>query len=349
MLITKYVGALAMSAALCVGCQGPELQEDTDQVTQGLKVWTGTNTSLAIGGVTGDGGRYPTRGIQLTGKDRFVMTATDDHAARISSIRWDNQNVTALSAPTGVLQATVGGVTVTNFTAAKPLLIYIGDPIGGTLRIYTNTVSASYNTYTTDWSPDSQQWNPYCPHEWVGPTQGGSTTFVAEPMVPIGGAKWSGTNGDRIEDPYAITMACAHDAIGGCVGIGYVPWETGYVRGSGTVSLQAYHQTCTRAKRADFCGNGEAHTTLNAGIKRHTPIQIWDNASIYSMGEQTPSSMEAYWSVDGATCFNPTRFRTTDQENSQYFMLRTLPGCPAKPTCDSGGFNSGILGTAQPQ
>jgi hypothetical protein len=67
------------------------------------------------------------------------------------------------------------------------------------------------------------------------------------------------------------------------------------------------HWICTRAARADYCGNGTSHT------RDGTTINIWDNLAapgpIQSHGN-TPLGMvfEAGWSTNGAVCLSHARW-----------------------------------------
>jgi hypothetical protein len=344
MSITRYVGALAMSTALCAGCQGPDVQEETAQVAQGVRIFTPTNSSLAFGGMI-DG--VPIRGIRLQGPNGYVMTTNNDQADRIASMAYGKKSVSALTAPNGVLQATVNGETITTFTATAPLILNLEDSLRGKLKIYAAQTMEGYTAYTAEFSRDGSSWQAFCPHSYVYTNnQGELEDFIAEPMIPVGGAKWSGSNGSRIEDPAAITLSCRHDAIGGCITWGYVPWETGSWHGT-PVQLIGYHQACTRLKRADFCGSGTPHTTLNEGIKKHTTIQVWDTAGLYDMPPQTLASMEAGWSPAGATCYNNYRFRTDDTTSSYYGMFLEANRCP-KPACTTMNPGFIMMGSARP-
>lgn len=344
MSMMRYVGALAVAAGVLGGCGGPEPQAETEteKVSQEIRISTMGNSSLGFGGTID---RTTIRGIRQTRGVWTVMSVGSDSEAPVTAMQLGRDSVTALSAASGRLVATTRAGTTSSFTAAAPLLLTLGAPLAGKLRIYVQTETPSYTKYVTEFSKDGSTWAPYCPHEYQGVLDGEIIDFIAEPMIPVDGAKWDAANGNRIADSGAISLSCAHDAIGGCVTWGYAPWETGTVRGGTTVSLVNHHQTCTRLKRADFCGNGVPHTTLNAGVKKHTPIQVWDSVGVYDMGPQTLSSMEAYWDVNGATCFNADRFRTSDSGNSQYLMLADLRSCP-KPRCTTNlGF---MMGSAIP-
>ncbi len=126
---------------------------------------------------------------------------------------------------------------------------------------------------------------------------------AALPALPLAN-RWNLTTGARIDAPDAVTFACSNGALGKCVRWGYRPWATS-TRCSGpmcsTVSLQDYHQACTRMVRADYCGNGEAHTIDG------TAIDVFDNLSPQVQSRSTNLKLEAKWTANGATCLNKTR------------------------------------------
>ena len=117
--------------------------------------------------------------------------------------------------------------------------------------------------------------------------------------------------GSHIDDPKSFTFACIEFALGKCVDLGYQPWKTKTLcTGSGNTkkcvktSLAPVHQACTRALRADYCGDGTSYTVDG------TLIDISD-----VMGIQKPSkgswSVEAEWSDAGAVCLEDTRIAGT--------------------------------------
>lgn len=57
------------------------------------------------------------------------------------------------------------------------------------------------------------------------------------------------------------TFSCQRGAVAKCArSWGYKPWKTLASPEHGPVSLQALHAACTRAARADYCGDGVSHT-----------------------------------------------------------------------------------------
>jgi ADYC domain len=132
---------------------------------------------------------------------------------------------------------------------------------------------ASYDaTYTLGEGDDG--WQPVC-------AAGGSAVVLA--------GTW-GADGARAASDELVTFACPGGALAKCVDFGYAPWRVG----EDGRSLAPLHQACTRAIRADFCGDGTSHT------RDQTRINLWDAAGVQpDAAEWTP---EAEWAEDGARC-----------------------------------------------
>ena len=119
--------------------------------------------------------------------------------------------------------------------------------------------------------------------------------------IPIA-ATWN-EHGDRVESTTLFTFGCTTGVIAKCYRWGYRPWLAGY----GDVT--STHYACTRAARADYCGNGKAHTRDGTGIT------IWDNlppmGPVRTQGPTPPLMLfEAGWSTSGAVCLSHTRWLT---------------------------------------
>lgn len=73
--------------------------------------------------------------------------------------------------------------------------------------------------------------------------------------------RWSG-DGDWLAGGW--TFSCLDGVIAKCVrSWGYKPWKRLRSPVHGDVDLQPLHQACTRAARADYCGDGTSHTREN--------------------------------------------------------------------------------------
>lgn len=141
--------------------------------------------------------------------------------------------------------------------------------------------------------------------EWVSPCIGDGGDALPVLIVQNG---WDDVSGDRIDDPDLITFACTNGVIAHCVEWGYVPWAESkecknFKKGKHceTVSLQDYHQACTRMARADYCGTGEPWTVPG------TPLDIWDHLSPQISERQLQWKIEAEWTPDGAYCLSDIR------------------------------------------
>ena len=83
---------------------------------------------------------------------------------------------------------------------------------------------------------------------------------------------------------------------------------------SGTGSLRDHHVACTRALRADYCGDGEVFTVNG------TLIDIYDNVGI-QLQTMPGWNLEAEWTAAGARCMGP-------EGNPRYQLIQTK-----KPDC----------------
>ncbi|MEZ4448307.1 MAG: ADYC domain-containing protein [Nannocystaceae bacterium] len=137
---------------------------------------------------------------------------------------------------------------------------------------------------------------------------------------------WDADSGDRVRPlpSGAVTFACLGAALAKCVQWGHVPWES--VDG---VNLADHHQACTRAVRADYCGDGTPHTTDG------TEIHILD-----LLGIETPAegeiATEAEWGPDGATCVDLDHLR-----HPEFTVECDAPAC-GEPFADGALIQTGI-------
>ncbi|MBI5481632.1 MAG: pentapeptide repeat-containing protein [Deltaproteobacteria bacterium] len=153
------------------------------------------------------------------------------------------------------------------------------------------------------WVPD--QWLPICPFsdqdgrynkavavKGAWESREGYQTFVApNGQAYSGGGLIPGTQGS------SFTFACTDGTISKCVErSGYKPWYG--------ASYDTLHQTCVRAMRADYCGDGHSFT------RPGTEINIYD----YMCIEQDTAGWygDASWDKSGAICFSFTPRYSTD-------------------------------------
>lgn len=145
-------------------------------------------------------------------------------------------------------------------------------------------------------------WQPLCGEDEKG---------LPVAAIPLAGTWDYGEGfpggGSHIEDPESFTFACEGRVLAKCVAMGYAPWQKGFLcntdaKGHKTcvkTTLQPFHQACTRALRADYCGDGVSHTEdgewtlLYDGIGIRADTEGW--------------TFEAEWDEDGARCLSRER------------------------------------------
>lgn len=98
----------------------------------------------------------------------------------------------------------------------------------------------------------------------------------------------------------AITLTCVSGAVGKCARFGYAPWR----HGPNGEDLTPYHAACVRLVRADYCGDGLAHT------RDGTMIDLYDDLGLQSRGTGADATFafEAGWGPEGAVCVAHTRW-----------------------------------------
>ncbi len=177
---------------------------------------------------------------------------------------------------------------------------------GDTLPLRIDAVEASSNPmnrdlqlYTVSYQTDAS-WQPLCGTDAQG---------HAVRAIPLAG-RWdyrSGVEGggSHIEDPSMFTFACEGYAIAKCVDLGYRPLGDDKPCNGGGAGcslmhlMDDMHQACTRAMRADYCGDGTSYThdavtiDIYDGFGYRTPMKGWP--------------FEAEWNAAGAVCANQPR------------------------------------------
>ncbi len=152
-------------------------------------------------------------------------------------------------------------------------------------------------------------WQPLCLDNVGDPTD---AILLANAWEP---------SGERLASTPAsvMTFACRGAALAKCVEFGYRPWAS-----VGGVSLSDAHQACTRMLRADYCGDGVAHTTNG------TPVHVLDQLGIQNVDPNSQYVVEAEWGPNGAVCLN-----AANRRHSELTFDCTLPSCG--PSFASGG------------
>jgi hypothetical protein len=101
--------------------------------------------------------------------------------------------------------------------------------------------------YAETAAPGQDDWTNACSH---APGSDDMGLFVD--------GRWSADGAWRAG---GYTFSCPRGAVAKCArSWGYKPWKTLASPEHGMVSLQPLHAACTRAARADYCGDGESHT-----------------------------------------------------------------------------------------
>jgi len=163
------------------------------------------------------------------------------------------------------------------------------------------------------------------------------------PAIPLNNY-WDLETGDRIDDPNVATFACTNAVLAKCVEWGYRPWAEATrckdwdskkkKKGCTEVSLQDYHQACTRMARADYCGDGTPWTVPG------TAIDIYDHLNPQIEAMATDWTIEAEWTPEGAYCLNDIRQQTWKQQGLYPKCFLDKKGKPKKYK-DCGSMKNG--------
>lgn len=182
----------------------------------------------------------------------------------------------------------------TTFTA------YLEDGAELTLRIddaETNVeLPETYLLYEVSYLDDGA-WEPLCGVNTETGVPGRAValngTWEYEQGV-VGGGAW-------IPNDRLFTFACEDFVLAKCVALGYTPWSDGEICDTEApdedcvvATLASRHQACTRALRADYCGDGTAHTV--DGVL----LNLYDGIGI--RGDAEDWDHEAEWDAQGARC-----------------------------------------------
>lgn len=142
---------------------------------------------------------------------------------------------------------------------------------------------------TTRDDPGVEDWKNLCKPDAGGQSRG----------ILLSG-QWN-RRGDFGRDGY--TVACTSGAISKCVRTwGYKPWKRLSAGAGAPVSLHSLHLACVRAARADYCGNGRAHT------REGTVIDLFDRYGFNRRQAASDFSREAGFTPDGASFMQRTRW-----------------------------------------
>lgn len=221
-----------------------------------------------------------------------------------------------------------------NKLVAAPGLIFsaqLDDGDAVLLRVEAVTAalsgSTSYLRYIVSYAGDGA-WQPLC-----GVDDSGQPGYA----VPLSG-RWDyregvSGGGDFLADKAAFTFACAGHVLAKCVDMGYAPWADGKLcdaQGKHCVAanLAPWHQACTRALRADYCGDGRSWTVDG------TMLAVYDGIGVRA--DLDAWHLEAEWTPAGAACV--VRERIPAGVDPPCLAELALPSCGPP-----GAFSDGTL------
>jgi len=194
--------------------------------------------------------------------------------------------------------AVVGSTWTGRVADGSTLALRIEEAMQGT--------GANTDVWSYRWSMSSAggAWQPLCAdaagHPLFADATGG--TWNLAQGVP-GGGSYHPENPD-------FTLACRGSAIAKCVELGYKPWA----------GFETEIVACTRAMRADYCGDGTPFTVTG------TLINIFDDLGIQrDTADWIP---EAAWGPNGALCVSKkkdTRFDRVVHETPSCFPHAVKP------------------------
>lgn len=162
-------------------------------------------------------------------------------------------------------------------------------------------------------------WTPLCADG------GGAAAVPGEWDLRAGVA---GGGHKRASSPSSVTLACPGSALAKCVTLfGYRPWAS--------AAMDTLHQSCVRAVRADYCGDGQSMTRPNE------QVNFYDSLGLQRDGADW--RLEAEWTPDGARCIGETRLEVAPADDRtrraevkvRDYLKRACPRIPA--TCPPGG------------
>jgi hypothetical protein len=267
--------------SLCAACS-PIEESDVEESTAESAAALITDNGAHLNGIQLNGAHL--NGIQVNG---IQVNGIQVNGIQVNGIQVNGSTLSG---------AVAGGCSITGieFVGATMTATLSN---GASLPIRVDDVEstpdpASYLYTVSYW--DGSTWQNVCGSDAAGPIQG----YVLRGF-------WDET-ATHVDDPSMFTFACRGAVLAKCVDMGYKPWRS-VQECKGTacrnVSLAPVHQACTRMLRADYCGDGVAHT------QNGTPVNVWDAFSIQT--ESPVSSgwkLEAEWSPSGAVCLKDLRY-----------------------------------------
>lgn len=352
MFMKKFFGMCVISAALCGGCSEPGLDGDVDS-TANLQQkgggWIPNGPDLMHGLIV----KTIVQGIRIsrTGTSSltpvYLMGEDGSNYRPVTSITYNGFQVAPVDLGTnmGFFRFTANGVQVQRKEAAgltfnfsvslddtkvlTPVSLFVkevSDPLNGSSSYGLHWM---YYSYTTSRG------------ETVTQSLCRNSKGEDEPAVPVGGHYWNNFTGAMALEEPTISFACQTAAVAGCMDYGYIPWES-HLECNNVSDPKNCHvanmwnvlQTCTRLKRADYCGTGVPHTMSGTEI---WPAD-WLQPTVTNDARAMLPTLEALWNQNGISCVIPENLRhkeLLEQDSNCYDQIygNAVLMIPPKPRC----------------
>jgi hypothetical protein len=249
-------------------------------------------------------------GTTLNGKS---LNGKSLNGISLNGISLSGASLTGVSVSNTQLRGTKSGATVSGAQLVGATMTgQMTDSSPVDLRIDASTTLAAPNTdvrvYTISYNTTAG-WQPLC----TDPTLGNQAILFP--------GTWNLTTVKHQADANLFTVACRGATFAKCEELGY----------KGDSLIDTYLETCIRALRADYCGDGVTHTVDG------TLINIYDKLNIQA--DTLAWSLESNWTPDGAVCINKGRIATSLVEPA-------VPACMAsraKVPCPAIGWPGAVL------
>ncbi|WP_428265168.1 ADYC domain-containing protein [Haliangium sp.] len=276
-------------------------------------------------------------GAALRG-DTFIAALVDDHGAQVGMFEAESFRGDLVQ---GVLYDSAQGAGVsTTLPAAALIGVTWSEEICDdsdtcetiTYRIAAGAVDDALNTmpahadnddvflyrveYSAAGDPGEGDWINVCAPDSSG---------VAMGMFVDG--QWD-AYGDY--QPGGYTFSCTAGVIAKCArDWGYKPWKTLPAPTAGLVGLQPLHHACTRAARADYCGDGNAHT------QDGTMIDMFDVYGFNLRELDSGFTRESGFDTDGARWVERPRYPDAESTDEGWrFATCERPAYDNQPPAD---------------
>lgn len=351
MFMKKFFGMCVISAALCGGCSEPGLNGDGDvDTTANLQQkgggWTPNGPDLMHGLIV----KTLVQGIRLSRLDAstYLMGEDGSNYRPVTSITYNGFQVSPMDLGTnqGFFRFTYDNgklaekkeaagltfnfsVSLTGTKVVTPVSLFVKDVSDPANGLSAYGLHAMYYSYT-----DSRG-------EVVTQSLCKNSNGDDEPVVPVAGHYWNNFNGAMSSEELTISFACQTAAVAGCIEYGYHPWQSlqecndvSDPKNCHAANMWNVLQTCTRLKRADYCGSGTPHTMSGTEI---WPAD-WLQPTVTNDARVMLPTLEALWNQSGISCVIPENLRhkeLLDQDPNCYDQIygNAALMIPAKPRC----------------